>query len=885
MKTLFSAPAGARNKRDHIFKELTALCPENDFSSVTYLCPNSFAINEAERSFHGYLKRPAYIPFESATLRHLAAGLYSADKGAVPDNIRPLMLCNILNEKSTGYARLLSDLYKKLKHHCPDKGLEEIKDEITSLILEDKAALRAGDAIDTLTSYEKRLRDRELLDEVEVLKESLVPIKENMTLPMLVIDGFFDPTPLELLMIKDLIGSAENVMLLCEQDSGIYRHFKSKSEGLTAKILDADLKREKPGYYSYPSMEEETEAIAKTAKGLILEGTDPWEIVLTFPNLKKYLPLIKRVFNKHGVPLSIIERDLSSSRPLVLLENIFTCIEEDYPGHDFLSLLTSPHLPGIPADVKEWAVTYAYRAGIVKGRDSWLSLKDTILSTVDDKDEASGRLNDLQKSINEVIDIIEGVRKRTTLSSFIDRLEDALKRLGLFEALKTSPSIGEEGIGEMLASIFAELRGFNELYGPSAESSNTPLFYLRHMLKDMKEFLKSGDGVRVIPFELAAGIETEALFFGGAIEEELPSRPMIDPILPEKVKKALGLPYLEHFLKRQQLYFRRILHISRRAPYFSSPSAEGDNLLLPSPFLDWDSAMPSPSLSIFSEEELLVMNSSLKDDDTSSGSEAVIRGEEAWGELQKRTAYITRGHIGVTAIDSYRRCPLKFYIERVLDIETEEPPSFEVESMLWGNLAHKTMEHLYKNGDVAVEEMDGKLLQGLRHALKKFPIGSFWATVAEEIFRKLMPQLKELERDIRVEGFAPSGIEKKISAEINGLSLRGKIDRVDTNGDITRILDYKTGLPDSRSLQLPLYACMWLKEEAGSVEKVGVYSLRDGRITWYPSKGTMQEYIDGSLAKAEEIAANIKKGVFLPEPHSPQECRYCFHSAVCEGTK
>jgi ATP-dependent helicase/nuclease subunit B len=914
IKTLFTAPPGTRGKRKHIFNELASLCPENDFSSVLYICPNSFIIGEAERDFHDFLKSPAYIPFRTATLRHLATGLCRAE-GTVSDRIRPLILCDILNQKNAGYARLLSDLYKKLKHHLPDKDLAQAKDEITSLIFEEKAAGRAGDAIDTLLSYESRLRDRGLVDEVEALKKTALSIqhsaKENplnprpldpLTPSFLVIDGFFDPTPLELLMIKGLISMARNVILLCEEESGIYRHFKSGSEGLRTRKLDSGIKREKAGYHSYPSMEEEAEAIAKTAKGLILEGTDPWRIVLTFPDLKKYLPLLRRVFKKHGVPLSIVEIDLSSSRPLALLENLFACIEEDYPGHDFLSLLTSPDLPGIPAPVKEWAVTYAYRAGIVKGRESWLSLKETILHTAadEDMDEVSGRLDDLQNGINEVIDIIEDLRRKDTLSSFIDALEDALQKLGFFESVSSSPHAGGEDIAEMLASHFTELRNFNELYGPVAGDPGTPLFYLRHMLKDMKEFSKRGDGVRVIPFELAAGVETDELFFGGVIEEDIPSRPMIDPILPEKVKKEMGLPYLEYYLNRQKRYFRRILNISGREPHLSAPSAEGDNLLLPSPFLDWDSVMPPPSLNIFSEEELLVMDGRQRGLDTAAGaywSGAMIRGKEAWSALKQRTADITEGYIGVTGIDSYRRCPLRFYIERVLGIDVDEPPKFEVETRLWGNLAHKTMEHLYRDGDVAVEEIDKRLFEGLRQALKRFPIGDFWAAVAEEIFRKLMPMLKEQEREIRAEGFVPSETEKKVSAEVNGMRLRGKIDRVDIKiqntehraqntdrkkGPTVRILDYKTGLPDSRSLQLPLYASMWQQQETGSVEKVGVYSLREGRITWYPSKGTMQEYIDASLAKAEEIVGNIRKGIFPPEPHTPQECRYCYHSPLCE---
>lgn len=908
-KTIFIAPPGARRKREHIFNELISLCPENDFSSVQYICPNSFIISEAERDFFDFIKKTVYIPFQAMMLKPLGERLYSEsfNESPVSEITRPLILCEILKEKNTGYARLLSDLYKKIKQYIPGKDLSQIKDETISLIFEDKAAKRAGDAIETLILYEDELKKRGLVDSEEMLKKSISLIKKYLNPSITVIDGFFDPSPLELQMIEALMEKAVNAYLLVEEGSGIYKYFGSDKKKLRARKLHSSIHRKNTGYYSYPSIEEEAESIVKTAKGLILEGTDPWEIIVTFPDLKKYTPILKRVFKKHGIPLTIEEFDLSSSGPLMLLDAIFTCMEEDYPAYDFLSLLTSPDFPGMPAVIKEWAVAYTYRAGVVKGRESWLSIKETIINTLPEEhmEDEAVKLDDFQNGIRMVIETIEGLGKKDTLSSFLDALEDALKRYGFFEALKKSSDTDNmDNIHEMLIARFSELRIFDERYKPVIHDAGTSVFYLRHLLKDLKGFTGTGDGVRAVPLELAAGAEAEMLFFGGVIEEDFPSRPMIDPILPERVKKELGLPDLEYYLGRQKNYFRRMLNISRRDPYFSCPSADGDNLLLPSPFLDWDAVMPAAPMNIFSEEDLLVMDGSHRHLNAGPGvfwNDVSIKGREAWGELQKRAGSIIKGYISVTGIDSYRRCPLRFYMEKILDITVEEPPRFDVEARLWGNLAHKTMEYLFKEGDVEIEEMEERLLKGLNNALKKFPIGRFWSNVAEEIFRRLMPLLKEQERDIRAEGFVPHDVEIKIEAEVNGLRLRGKIDRIDLKTQnpeprtqnsekkqekkTVRILDYKTGNPDKNSLQLPLYASMWQKNNTDDIEKTGLYSFRQGKITWYPSKGRMKEYIEEALIKAEEVVGNIKKGIFLPEPHSTQECRYCYHSPLCEGAK
>lgn len=882
--TIFIAPPGARKKREHIFKELISLCPENDFSSVLYLCPNSFISREAEKNFFHFLKKPAYIPFQGMTLKNLGEKLYSEghDSRRISERARVLILCEILNEKNTGYARLLSDLYKKIKQYTPDKGLSEVRDEAVSLIFEEKAAGRAKDAIGALILYEEKLREKGLIDAEEMMQMSRSLIKESLNPSTLVIDGFFDPAPLELQIIDALIRNSGNVLLLVEKESGMYKHFKKRGDDLRVMELTSRSRRESTGYFTYPSIEEEAESIARTAKGLVLEGTDPQDIVVTFPDLKKYTPILKRVFNKHGMPLSVEEYDLSSSGPLLALDCLFACMEEDYPAYDLLSVLTSPDLPGISPITKEWAVSYVYRAGIIKGKDSWLSIKETILNSLYKKpaDDEIERLNEVQNGIKDVIEMIEDLRKKRTISSFLDSLEAGLKRLGLSES---SCPEKRGDIVEMLFARFSELRSFDELYKPVVNNTRPPLFYLRNILKDMKGFTKKGDGVRAIPFELASGIESEVLFFGGATEEEIPSRPVIDPILPEKVKKELGLPFLDHYMSRQKRYFMRALNSSKKEPYFSCPSADGDKLLLPSPLLEWDSVITPARLNIFSEEDLLIMDGAYRG--LTSGEEGLMRQNAAGSGLHQRIASITKGPVSVTDIDSYRRCPLRFYIEKILDINIEEPPKFEVEARLWGTLAHKVMENLFKAGDVEIEKIDMKLFEGLEAALAKFPIGSFWSNVAHEIFQRLMPLIKAQEKAIRAEGFAPHEVEKKIKSEVNGLSLKGKIDRVDIKGSTAILLDYKTGNPDKESLQLPLYASMWQKEFSGTVEKVGVYSLKEGKITWYPSKGSMDEYMEEALIKAAEVVENIRKGIFLPEPHSTQECRYCYHSPLCDGAK
>ena len=184
--TLFVAPPGARNKKEPIFKEIISLCPEGDYSSVLYLSPNRFVLGEAEKDFFSYikkkLKRSAYIPFQSFTIKEFASNLHEmfGNETRISDLTRSLILCEMLGGKKIGYADLLSGLLYKIRHYIPGKDLAETKEEIREQFFEEKAAERAVQAIETLELYEDEMKEKGLIDPEGILKESITYIKEHV---------------------------------------------------------------------------------------------------------------------------------------------------------------------------------------------------------------------------------------------------------------------------------------------------------------------------------------------------------------------------------------------------------------------------------------------------------------------------------------------------------------------------------------------------------------------------------------------------------------------------------------------------------------------------------------------------------------------------------
>jgi ATP-dependent helicase/DNAse subunit B len=894
---LIIAPPGVRNRQHVLFDNIIALTPGNDYSSVLYLGPDAPFLAHAKKLFHKYHASSdgskAYIPFQAVTIRQLSSGLYDAfgTDTIISDEIRTLLLLQLLEEKNLGYAHLLSGLLNKIRHYIPDRNLGAVRAEIDRLIFEDKARDRAINAMDTLQTYEDLLDRETYIDSERALLASIPLIEQHLSPALTVIDSFHDPTPLETEILRSLIKKSAHLLVLAENRDP-FTDIMRNAKPVFVTTLRPSSRRSGSGYVAYSSIEDEVEGIAKSIKGLLLQGRMPGDITLSFPALSKYLPMVTRIFKRYGIPVSVGEYPLSNSKPLIAINEIITCIEDDYPRTDFLSVLMSPLFPAISRIIKEQAVGISYRAGIIKGKESWRSIYSILMNeTANISGEEKEQIKKFQEEVDRIIDLIEDIHKSQNLSSYTDTFFSALEKLGFFEALGSGTSDHAEGIAKVISGKFAELR----ILAAADKHEGNPGMYLRYVLENLSIADAHTEGVRIVPYDQASGLETKELFFGGMLEGDFPSKPSIDPIMPEKVKHALGMPYLEYYLNRQRQYFIRLLNISEKPPYFSCPSAEGDKVFLPSPFLNWNQELSPVQLDIFSDEEVLVR-------------EGIIRGPEPglkmlWDsslDLNRASLKMIgdtfRGYLNVTDIDSYRKCPMRFYIERVLRLAIQEPPQFEVQARLWGSLSHKVMEQLFSERDMEIDKIESRLFQCLEEVLKQFPIDNFWGGVAKEIFRKLLPNIKEQELDLRMQGFAPVMVEKKLTADIDGLKLKGKVDRIDRNRSQEQrntdselihpnsviLLDYKTGNIDPDSLQMPLYALMWEELSSEPVDKVGYYSLKEGRITWYPKKGSMEEYINEKLITTRVLVSNMRKGVFPPEPVNISQCRYCSHSPLCK---
>jgi ATP-dependent helicase/DNAse subunit B len=272
-------------------------------------------------------------------------------------------------------------------------------------------------------------------------------------------------------------------------------------------------------------------------------------------------------------------------------------------------------------------------------------------------------------------------------------------------------------------------------------------------------------------------------------------------------------------------------------------------------------------------------------------------------------------YINVTDIDYYRSCPRKFFIEKILHLEPPEIKEYKIEAMLLGSIVHEIMQVLLTTSFTDFEDLGGKAEKIIRSILSKKPFEEYWKNLILDSFLAMLPEIYELENNVIDEGYVFMNAEVPVDGEIiKGIKLKGKIDRIDkkvqslkdnrlvtphsspvTDTDIVEIIDYKTGMAQLRgtqvmskgaNLQLFLYAGL-MKASGYEVERAGIYSFKDMRLSWIPGKPdrrhgrTMEDYIKTSLRYLEETVSKMRRGDFSALPLEEQTCRNCSERPYC----
>lgn len=229
--------------------------------------------------------------------------------------------------------------------------------------------------------------------------------------------------------------------------------------------------------------------------------------------------------------------------------------------------------------------------------------------------------------------------------------------------------------------------------------------------------------------------------------------------------------------------------------------------------------------------------------------------------------------LSASDIDTYRACPLRYKLGRVLRVPTEQTLY-----QRFGIAVHQVLERYHTQGHETLADMMGLLEACWRR-------GGFGDTEEErELHAKARAALGRYHEHLAAHEAKPVWFERSFACRLGPHHVRGRVDRVDELPDGGHeLIDYKTSRPKSEEqlqgdVQLALYAlaasCSW---EDVRPERLSYYYVLDDSKVPVPSERIDPDWITAVVA---EVGEAIMAERFDPTP-SPGVCAMCDYRIAC----
>lgn len=748
--------------------------------------------------------------------------------------------------------------------------------------------------------------------------------------------------------------------------------------------------------------EKEIELIAKEIKELIINRkTTPNNIAVVFNIIDHYSFLVRDIFADYGIPLNLSDRlALNNSFPVTALINFLEILENDFYYKNLMRALHSGFIELEGIEVTNLSAI-AKELKITSGKNNWLfRIREALKKNKSDKNDFARRKDEklllAEKNILTIAELLEPFSINLTIKEFNDKLIKLIANLKISVNVLTK----NQGTEENIKSLSVLIETMNEIFSlleqeEGSDKKHELKFYLNQIRTaagwaryNVKE--KSDFGVLVTTLDEIRGLKFDYLFIGGLNDGELPTR-----YSPEIFySKAFMIKKERSHLFEQRYRFYQALGCWQKGLYLSYSLSDNKKEIVESSFL-MDllklgeikvKTEKDYSNSLYNNEEILKMfGEAIGNNETETIKEIGnilpidsgkikntiitenIRNEDYLKpsvyngfltsdsfpdaekeyrldtDAEKNLSNYAQNVYSISQLETFAKCPFKYFVERVLKLDIIEEPTEEIEAIELGSTLHSILFEFYtamrKNGLTVTDnfvEADRLIFEIAKNKVENIGFNSpssFYEK--EKIFglngdKESSILYKFLEEERKNTQNIPSFFEvsfgrtfndncdELLSSEkpldVNGVQLRGKIDRIDIyeTEQAAIVVDYKLGgkkiktdeLYRGIQLQLPVYLSAiqtLLKEYSRKEYKpagMEIYSLKYSEkdfgkkpINLKRGKQSLQEKIKlnkdlilqvSSFIK--EYVAAIVRGIFHLSPYDDREqmvCKYCDLKRTC----
>jgi len=933
MRKLLLAPFNAPDATERLLKE--ALAAGVEPRDILYLCPSPRKLRDAQARFIRLSGRQALVPPRFQTLPELARELHQScgTTRRFRSELMPLLVQRLLGSDaggsrntpgfrpSIGYCRAVAGFIRDVKRYAAVDDEAAIRKTVVELLDPyEKPKARALEALDVLARCNRVLADKGWSDDEDILSLAAQRVSIAPPAGLLILDGFVAPNRLERALMTALIERTPQALALGYEGvrpsdpygpGAAFVQFLA-AQSFAVERLKPGPARPEPLLLRFNSPEDEVTAVARHIKEQRLaRGLNLSQTVVCFPELEPLAPLAARTFREYGIPATFYPaQDLAASPPVAAVLELLQALESGYERVATTAAFSSEFLPGLlrlsrdeglgPRHEAARSLNHAAReAGIINDKKSWEHIAKRLEPEhgfASDEDRAFAR--DLEQRVRQAFGLIERMMAgAATIGEHARAVKQLLEAADFCRNLEPDepeiePLLDDRG---ELYDILDSLAGFEADFGPCpanlSEFTET-LAYLIGLARRTSERLPRG--LLVMSMAETLGLAPEHLYFCSLTESSLPSRYPVDPLLPDAVRRNLGMPDIDWHRDHERFHFERTRHCSRNLPWLSYHAAAESRLVLPTPFTELEPSPAEPLPGLFSPAEEQHYDGTAAGRTLAGQSTTVnFNGDrDVLSALGRR--FGPNRELSVTRLEAYRTCPYCFYVTEVMGLEALEPPALEIEPGQWGVIVHRALGRLYSRGVVPLPELKRRALASMDQVMGEFGLTAFWAEATRRLFENNLSDLVECEAALRAEGFSPAKTELSLSGPAgHDVLVKGRLDRVDANAESLRVIDYKTGrspwvrpadVTDNRThVQLPLYCHLLRASHPGrAIDNMGIYSTREARVRWLADpEHPVEVLVRAALENAVAIVSSIRSGDFRPVPADERGCAKCPLHFLC----
>ena len=362
-----------------------------------------------------------------------------------------------------------------------------------------------------------------------------------------------------------------------------------------------------------------------------------------------------------------------------------------------------------------------------------------------------------------------------SLSAFIEGIVRATEAL-------TEDAAWRGPAGRMAAELLVEIEASEAAVSMTVDAT-AAVAVLRDLLDQRSVRLPYGGHPRIFIWGLleARLQRTDLVILGGLNEGVWPALPAPDPWLPPKVRANLGMPGLEFRIGLSAHDFASALG----APEVLITRARRDSR--------------SPTIASRFLLRLDAMSGGLPRDirlerlvraiDDPGPPQPVSRPEPAPPVAQRPD------RISVTAVDRLNADPFAFYAQAILKLHAIDPVDDDHTARWKGIAVHQALQEWLQHDDCDPGKLRPRAEQLLRDEAVHPMLRALWSPRLLEA----IDWIAALERDNRAMGRRPLAAEVTGETPIAGVTVHGRVDRIDRLGDGSlAIIDYKTGAPPTQ---------------------------------------------------------------------------------------